>query len=551
MCGIVGAVAQRDVAEILLEGLKRLEYRGYDSAGMAIILPQSKKIQRIRALGKVAKLAHSLEKKPLFGHIGIAHTRWATHGQPSTINAHPHCSENEIAVVHNGIIENHELLRKRLKGWGYKFQSETDTEVIAHLLHYHSKKQPSLLKALQQVTTELSGAFALGIVTAEKPNTLYAVRRGSPLVIGVGMGENFIASDPLALLPVTQKFIYLEEGDVAEINNNQLIIYDEKRKKTHRATHTTKMDHGKITKGTYRHYMQKEIFEQPQAILDTIDGHLIHSKISAHSFGHKADAIFDRTTRVQIVACGTSYHAGLVARQWLEELAGIPCQVEIASENRYRESVVEPHCLFIALSQSGETADTLAALRQAKKSGYAATLGICNVPESTLAREADLVFLTRAGTEIGVAATKTFTTQLVALLLLTIVLSQKNKNPTKKLKQLIQQLTQLPNTIKHVLALDSHIKQLSKKFIDKEHVLFLGRGAQYPIALEGALKLKEISYIHAEGYGAGEMKHGPIAMIDQNLPSVVIVPSDNCTGEIVAAEFSGCLTINPFSFLSA
>lgn len=527
MCGIVGATAQRDVAEILLEGLRRLEYRGYDSAGMAIIPSQSSNIQRIRVLGKVAKLADSLHKKPLQGHTGIAHTRWATHGQPTTINAHPHCSKNEIAVVHNGIIENHDALRKKLIDAGYTFQSETDTEVIAHLVHYYAHKQPNLLQALQQVTKELNGAYALGIVTSDKPNTLYAARRGSPLVIGVGIGENFIASDPLALIPVTQKFAYLEEGDVAEIDNTHFTIYDETNKKAERMIHTTKNNYGKIDKGEYRHYMLKEIFEQPQAVIDTIDGHLIHSHVVAQSFGHKAEAIFNKIKRVQIVACGTSYHAGLVARQWLEELAGIPCQVEIASENRYREAVVEPNCLFVALSQSGETADTLAALRQAKKSGYKATLAICNVPESTLAREADLVFLTRAGTEIGVAATKTFTSQLVALLLLTMLLSQKNKNPTQKLKQLAKQLIDLPKVIKQALALDSEIKKLSKRFIDKEHALFLGRGAQYPIALEGALKLKEISYMHAEAYPAGELKHGPLALVDKGMPVIVVAPKNH------------------------
>ncbi|WP_423063375.1 glutamine--fructose-6-phosphate transaminase (isomerizing) [Candidiatus Paracoxiella cheracis] len=527
MCGIVGAVAQRDVAQILLEGLKRLEYRGYDSAGMAIIGSQSSDIQRLRVMGKVTKLAESLQKQPLLGHIGIAHTRWATHGQPSTANAHPHCSENQIAIVHNGIIENHEMLRKKLTGLGYKFNSETDTEVIAHLLHYHSQHYPDLLEAVRNTIAELSGAYALGIVTASNPNNLYVARRGSPLVIGVGIGENFIASDPLALLPVTQKFIYLEEGDIAQMAIDQFTIYDANNNKVERKVHTTKVDHGTTTKGKYRHYMQKEIFEQAQAILDTIDGHLINHRIHPQSFGHKAEAIFKKINRVQIVACGTSYHAGLVARYWLESIAGIPCQVEIASENRYRKAVIEPNTLFVALSQSGETADTLAALRQAKKTGYAGTLGICNAPESSLAREADLIFLTRAGIEIGVAATKTFTSQLVALLLLAMLLGQQNKIPNNDLDELAHELTQLPGFIQKTLKLDEQIKQLSRRFLDKEHALFLGRNAMYPIALEGALKLKEISYMHAEAYPAGELKHGPLALVDKGMPVIVVAPKDN------------------------
>jgi len=527
MCGIVGAVAQRDVAQILLEGLKRLEYRGYDSAGMAIIGSQIPDIQRLRVTGKVTKLAESLEKTPLLGHTGIAHTRWATHGQPNTANAHPHCSENQIAVVHNGIIENHEALRKKLTSLGYTFNSETDTEVIAHLIHHNSQEYPDLLEAIHKTTEELNGAYALGIVTSSSPQTLYVARRGSPLVIGVGIGENFIASDPLALLPVTQQFIYLEEGDVAEMAIDQLTIYDVNQQRVERKVHTSKIDNGTTTKGRYRHYMQKEIFEQAQAALDTIDGHLINHRVYPQSFGHKAEAMFNNINRVQIVACGTSYHAGLVARYWLESVAGIPCQVEIASENRYRQGVVEPNTLFVALSQSGETADTLAALRQAKESGYSGTLGICNAPESSLAREADLVFLTRAGIEIGVAATKTFSAQLVALLLLALLLAQKNKIPKKNLDTLVDNLTQLPGLIRKTLKLDEQIKQLSRRFLDKEHALFLGRGTMFPIALEGALKLKEISYMHAEAYPAGELKHGPLALVDKGMPVIVVAPKDN------------------------
>lgn len=527
MCGIVGAVAQRDVAQILLEGLKRLEYRGYDSAGMVIIGAQEPDIQRLRVMGKVTKLAESLQKKPLLGNVGIAHTRWATHGQPSTANAHPHCSANEVAVVHNGIIENHGALRKRLVELGYQFQSETDSEVVAHLIHYNAQHYPDLLAAIRQTTAELHGAYALGIVTASNPHNLYVARRGSPLVIGVGIGENFIASDPLALLPVTQKFIYLEEGDVAQMATNQLTIYDVNNNEIKRKVHTTKIDDGTTTKGKYRHYMQKEIFEQAQAALDTIDGHLINSRVCAQSFGHQAEGILKKIARVQIVACGTSYHAALVARYWLESIAGVPCQVEIASENRYRSAVVEPNTLFVALSQSGETADTLAALRQAKKAGYAATLGICNAPESSLAREADLIFLTRAGIEIGVAATKTFSTQLVALLLLTMLLGQKNNISAQNLDTLAHELAQLPGRIRKTLTLDQQIKQLSKCFLEKEHALFLGRGTLFPIALEGALKLKEISYMHAEAYPAGELKHGPLALVDKDMPVIVVAPNDN------------------------
>ena len=527
MCGIVGAIAQRDVAHILLEGLQRLEYRGYDSAGMAIIGSNSASIQCIRVTGKVAQLAESLQKQLLPGCLGIAHTRWATHGPPTQENAHPHCSENAIAVVHNGIIENHEFLREKLTALGYQFQSETDTEVIAHLIHHHAKEQTNLLTAIQKTTAELSGAYALGIVAAHDPHTLYATRRGSPLVIGVGIGERFIASDPLALTPVTQKFIYLEEGDLAEIKINQITIYDEKKKKANRSVHTTKADYGTVSKGQYRHFMQKEIFEQAQAITDTLDGRLIHSRLSTQIFGYRAETLLRDIERIQIVACGTSYHAALVARYWLEAWAHIPTQVEIASEHRYRQGVVEPHCLFVTLSQSGETADTLAALRQAKSMGYCATLGICNVPDSSLAREVDLIFLTRAGTEIGVAATKTFTTQLTALLLLTLLFCQQKKVAEKELDQFAQQLKQLPKTIQKALALDSKIQTLSHRFVDKQHALFLGRGAQFPIALEGALKLKEISYMHAEAYPAGELKHGPLALVDKGMPVIVVAPKDH------------------------
>jgi glucosamine--fructose-6-phosphate aminotransferase (isomerizing) len=531
MCGIVGAVAQRNVAKILLEGLQRLEYRGYDSAGIAILQPQNAEIQRYRVKGKVDALAQQLIKKPMLGHTGIAHTRWATHGEPNQKNAHPITSTNAIAVVHNGIIENHDALRHKLTKLGYEFKTDTDTEVIAHLIHHHAKKTPDLRKAIYKTTQELVGAYALGIISSEEPDTVYAVRSGSPLVIGVGTHEHFIASDPLALLPVTQRFIYLEEGDIAQIGINNYAVFDKKLKNVKRTLHTTKIQDDTASKGEYRHFMQKEIFEQPHAVAETLNGHIINSRVAAQSFGHKAEKIFQKIKRVQLVACGTSYHAALVGRYWLEA-AGIPCQVEIASENRYRPAVVEPNTLFVALSQSGETADTLAAVRQAKKAGYAATLGISNVPESSLAREVDTIFLTRAGNEIGVAATKTFTAQLVALLLLTLAL--RHKNSAGNTSALTKALKHLPTLLEETLELDQTIKNLSKQFLDKEHALFLGRGSLYPIALEGALKLKEISYMHAEAYPAGELKHGPLALVDKGMPVIVIAPKNHLLDKLAS-----------------
>ena len=525
MCGIVGAIAQRHVADILLEGLNCLEYRGYDSAGIAILHKKTYKIQLVRINGKVQALAERLRKKPLMGYTGIAHTRWATHGKPTKKNAHPHCSsENTISIVHNGIIENHELLRQKLKKLGYIFKTETDTEVIVHLINYHSKKEKKLLHAIQQATQELKGAHALAIISTIEPEALYAVCCGSPLVIGLGIGEHFIASDVSALLPVTQQFIYLEEGDIAKIGIDTISIYNKVGKLIKRPLHTSKIDCDMVTKGKFHHFMQKEIFEQPQGVLDTISGYLIDNKVTSQNLGHKAKFIFKKIKRLQIVACGTSFHAALVGRYWLESLADIPCQVEIASENRYRKAVIEPNTLFIAISQSGETADTLAALRQAKKLGYAATLGICNVPTSSVARETDLVFLTRAGIEIGVAATKTFTTQLVSLLLLT-ALFQRENNGNHEI--IINHLRNLPDIIQKTLDLDASIKRLSKRFVNKQHALFLGRGALFPIALEGALKLKEISYMHAEAYPAGELKHGPLALVDKGMPVVIIAPNDH------------------------
>jgi len=534
MCGIVGACAQRNVAEILLEGIKRLEYRGYDSAGMAIIEPNQHAIQCLRVTGKVAKLAEALHAQPLKGSTGIAHTRWATHGEPSEINAHPHCSQDEIAVVHNGIIENHESLREQLIKQGYEFHSQTDTEVIGHLIHAQLKKENDPVVAINQAIQQLKGAYALGIVISRFPEHLFTVRHGSPLVIGHGIGENFIASDPQALLPVTQRFTYLEDGDIAKISVDDITINDINGQPVKREIHKTKADSNSSNKGKYRHFMLKEIFEQPDAITSTLEGHLTKDHVLVQAFGHKAEDIFKQIKRVRIIACGTSYHAGLVASHWFEGLFGIPCQVEVASENRYCLGVVEPNTLFIALSQSGETADTLAALRQAKKLGYLATLTICNVPESSLVRESDLVFITRAGIEIGVAATKTFTAQLVALLLLAISLGKYQQLTNEKLKTILQDLKRLPGLTKGILELDKKIQKISKRFSDKNHALFLGRGEHHPIALEGALKLKEISYVHAEAYPAGELKHGPLALVDENMPVIVIAPNNHLSEKLAS-----------------
>lgn len=526
MCGIVGATAQRNIAQILLEGLKRLEYRGYDSAGIAIIDPTDHTVHRCRVLGKVAALETALQEQPLTGHLGIAHTRWATHGQPTEENAHPHTSQNEIAVVHNGIIENHEALRQQLIDAGYQFASQTDTEVIAHLAHFHYQQSKDMLSAVQKTTAALEGAFALGLINKDMPDTLYAIRKGSPLVVGIGIGEHFIASDPLALLPVTQRFIYLEEGDLAVLDCKTHTIYDASGKPVTRNIIESDANADVASKGKYRHFMEKEIFEQPSALLDTINGHIINDHVSPDTFGHNARDIFSQVKRVQIVACGTSYHAARVARHWLESLAGIPCQVEIASENRYRKGVVEPGSLFIALSQSGETADTLAALRQAKKRGHIATLAICNAAESSLARESDLLFFMHAGVEVGVAATKTFTSQLIALLLLTLVLGNERALDATQIREITHAIQSIPNLISETLKQDAQIKTISKRFKHKNHALFLGRGEMYPVAMEGALKLKEISYLHAESYPAGELKHGPLALVDKDMPLIVVAPNN-------------------------
>ncbi|MDR3490534.1 MAG: glutamine--fructose-6-phosphate transaminase (isomerizing) [Gammaproteobacteria bacterium] len=530
MCGIVGAVSERNIERILIEGLRRLEYRGYDSAGVAVLNTQTQ-LQRVRAKGKVSELEKALLLTPLQGNTGIAHTRWATHGAPAEHNAHPLMSANEFALVHNGIIENFAALREKLISLGYQFTSETDTEVVVHLLHSHFKLTPDLLTAVKNAVAELEGAYALGILSTHAPQRLIAVRQGSPLVIGKGLGENFIASDPLALFPVAQQFYYLEDNDIAEITADHIKIYADNTL-VERKLHTLEINCDVVERGEYRHYMSKEIYEQPQAIAACLEGRLYKDTVLDTAFGLQAKAIFPNVRHVHLVACGTSYHAAMVARYWIESIAKLPCTVEVASEYRYRHPVVLPDTLFVCLSQSGETADTLAALRLAKSTGYLSTLVICNVPKSSLVREAEINFMTRAGIEIGVASTKAFTTQLTALFLLTIALGQHNLLSAEHEAQLIKQLHELPKLINATLALNPLIAKLATHFADKKHSLFLGRGALYPIALEGALKLKEISYIHAEGYPAGELKHGPLALVDKDMPVIAVAPNDELLEKI-------------------
>jgi len=525
MCGIVGGIAQRNVVPILLEGLKRLEYRGYDSAGLAVIDDQ--KIHRKRALGKVKGLELMLEAEPIAGNIGIAHTRWATHGKPSTANAHPHICRNKVAVVHNGIIENHDTLRSDQLQNGYIFTSETDTEVIVHEIFDSLNSADSLLNAVKQTIKKLEGAYALGVMSIDSPNTLIACRKGSPLVIGVGIGEYFIASDIAALLPVTQRFIFLEDGDIAAITIDGLVIYDINDNHVNRPIKESQLKADSVDKGTYRHYMLKEIYEQPFAISQALEGRFINNRLLENAFGHNATEVFDNVKSVQILACGTSYHAGLVARYWFEQLAGVPCNIEVASEFRYRNPVLAPDTLIVTLSQSGETADTLAALQEAKKLGGKYSLAICNVPESSLIRESDLALLTRAGPEIGVASTKAFTTQLVTLMMLVIALGRRFQLTESQEQKITSELFALPGKVEKVLQLDEQISVLAEQFAEKQHALFLGRGTQYPIAMEGALKLKEISYIHAEAYPAGELKHGPLALIDADMPVIVVAPNNS------------------------
>ena len=527
MCGIVGGVAERNVTPILLEGLRRLEYRGYDSSGIAT-LDGSLNLQRVRSIGKIKNLEAKIKQQPktLVGAIGIAHTRWATHGSPSENNAHPHICNNKVAIVHNGIIENYQQLKKQQLDDGYKFTSETDTEVIAHALHQQLESTDDLLLAVTQTTTQLEGAYALGVIATNAPDTLVATRKGSPLVIGIGIGEHFIASDVSALLPVTQRFIFLEEGDIAKITRESLEIYDAEGHLVDRPIKLSSATYQSVDLGDHKHFMHKEIFEQPKAVSDTLEGRTTQEEVLVSCFGHQAEEIFKDIQQIQIIACGTSYHAGLVAKYWFEDMMRMPCQVEVASEYRYRNPVIQNNTLFVTISQSGETADTLAALKKVKSSDTPPhTLSICNVPESSITRESDLICLTHAGPEIGVASTKAFTTQLVVLALLVASIGKvKNCLPEGQEKKIITGLHKLPNLIIDTLKSESTIENIAQSFADKQNALFLGRGTMYPIAMEGALKLKEISYIHAEAYPAGELKHGPLALIDDNMPVIAIAP---------------------------
>jgi glucosamine--fructose-6-phosphate aminotransferase (isomerizing) len=524
MCGIVGAIAQRDVIPILMEGLQRLEYRGYDSAGIAVRNERGS-LQRIRSVGKVAELKSLLVDGSVAGTLGIAHTRWATHGMPAERNAHPHMSGEQVAVVHNGIIENHAELRAQLEAQGFTFHSETDTEVIAHLLAALLGEGLALGDAVREACKRLVGAYGMAVVSPSDPDRMIVARAGSPLVIGLGVGENFIASDVFALLPVTQRFIFLEEGDMAEITREGVRVCNADGATVEREERTSLLSAATADKGPYRHYMLKEIFEQPAVISETLEGRIHKGRLLEESFGHIAKALLDQAKGVHIIACGTSYHAGLVAKYWLEEV-GVPCHVEVASEFRYRRVVVPEDTLFVSISQSGETADTLAALRAAKRAGYLGSLVICNVPESSLVRESDVALMTRAGPEIGVASTKAFTTQLVALRLLTIALARRCGLLETQEKQLVDELEALPRQVEVVLQLSDRIAAMANDFADVHNALFLGRGTFYPVAMEGALKLKEISYIHAEAYPAGELKHGPLALVDEKMPVVCALPDD-------------------------
>jgi glucosamine--fructose-6-phosphate aminotransferase (isomerizing) len=533
MCGIVAASAERDISQILIAGLQTLEYRGYDSAGMALQVDGS--IVRLRTQGKVRDLEALLEQTPLSGHCGIAHTRWATHGVPNTANAHPHVSGESIALVHNGIIENHGDLRQELQGAGYVFESDTDTEVMVHLVHQLVTEGNDLFTAVRLAVKRLRGAFAIAVVYAGEPGVVVGARSGSPLVLGIGFDEHFLASDIHPLLSVTNRFVYLDEGDVVRLDTSGYEIRDRDDQPAQRPVAEADLAADAVQRGAYRHYMQKEIFEQPRAVAETLEGRIGTDRILPNIFGVGADDILQKVGQVHIVACGTSYHAGLVARYQLEDLAGIACTAEVASEYRYRNPVVPAGALFVAISQSGETADTLAALRHAKESGYLATLAICNVPESSIVRESDLVLMTRAGLEIGVASTKAFTTQLVALQLLVLKLAQlKGSADSDQLAGWVRDLNQLPERIEQALQLDARIEQLAEQFVEKHHALFLGRGSHYPIAMEGALKLKEISYIHAEAYAAGELKHGPLALVDHDMPVVAVAPNNRLLEKLVS-----------------
>jgi glucosamine--fructose-6-phosphate aminotransferase (isomerizing) len=525
MCGIVGAVAQRDIADILLMGLRSLEYRGYDSAGIATV-GEDGQLNRLRRVGKVKELVDAVDQYGMPGGIGIAHTRWATHGEPNESNAHPHVSTDRIAVVHNGIIENHEELRKELQALGYEFHSDTDTEVIAHLVDHELKSVDSLFAAVQKAVAQLDGAYGTVIMDRSVPDQLVVARSGSPLVIGFGIGEHFIASDQLALLPVTRRFAYLEEGDVALIMRDKVSIVDVEGNEVRRAIEESTLSRDASDKGNYRHYMLKEIYEQPVAVQRTVEGRLENGRVLDTAFGEHATSLLKDVEHVQIIACGTSYHAGMTARYWFEDFAGVSCNVEIASEYRYRQSFVRPNSLLVTISQSGETADTLAALRLAKEQGYMSSLTICNVAGSSLTRESDMTYLMKAGAEIGVASTKAFTVQLTGLLILAGAIGHHKTMTSEKEQQIVSALQSLPAKIEQVLGMDEAIQHLAEGFADKHHSLFLGRGDQYPIAMEGALKLKEISYIHAEAYAAGELKHGPLALIDADMPVIVVAPNN-------------------------
>ncbi|MFK5970612.1 MAG: glutamine--fructose-6-phosphate transaminase (isomerizing) [Candidatus Marithrix sp.] len=527
MCGIVGAVAERDVVPILIEGLKRLEYRGYDSAGIATINYQSNELEYQKVTGKVNALEAKLKDSYLYSPTGIAHTRWATHGKPSFENAHPQISRETIAVVHNGIVENHLELRSYLEQRGYEFSSETDTEVLAHLIHYNLKQKLSLQAAVSKSLKLVEGTYAIAVISPKEPGRLVVARRGSPLIIGVGIGEYFVASDAMALIPVTQQIICLEDGDIADIKRDELHIIDFSGNTVKRTEYTSKLQIDAVERGDYRHYMHKEIFEQPEAIKNTMENRIHAGQVLDAIFGHNARSLLAKVKAVQIIACGTSYHAGLVARYWIETLIKIPCVVEIASEFRYRQPLANSNTLIVTLSQSGETADTLAALQEAKRLGFGPSLAICNVPESSLVRASDMVLMTHAGPEIGVASTKAFSTQLVALLMLTVVLGHQHGMSVELEKKIVAAMAELPEQFTQMLALNDQIEQLAKQLADKQNALFLGRGIHYPIAMEGALKLKEISYIHAEAYPAGELKHGPLALVDSDMPVIAVAPNDS------------------------
>ena len=526
MCGITAGVSKIDVTGTLLGGLVRLEYRGYDSAGLAL-LNDDGEILRKRSTDRVAALKKKVASdKEMRGNIGIAHTRWATHGKPTEENAHPHICNETVGLVHNGIIENHESLRASQEKLGYRFTSNTDTEVIVHQVHHNLEQSADLFSALQQTVKELEGAYSLAVISNLEPDNLVVARRGSPLVIGLCDGENFIASDVSALISKTRNFIFLEEGDVACITTDDVRIADVNGKQVERAVHKSKLSSDSVDLGEYRHYMLKEIYEQPAAVSDTLEGRLSGNHLLAETFGHHADKIFNTIKNVQIIACGTSYHAGLVARYWMEGLAGVATSVEVASEFRYRSHVVPENCLVITVSQSGETADTLAALKYAKQIGYQHSLCICNVAESSLTRESDMMLLTHAGPEIGVASTKAFTTQLIALMQVVIALGQRNSLSKKQEERIVSELRSVPSKISEALELDAKITKIAEKFANKKHALFLGRGTHFPIAMEGALKLKEISYIHAEAYPAGELKHGPLALVDSEVPVIAVAPNN-------------------------